>query len=315
MTSDRKPILSILVPIYNWDISLLLDKLAEDIHSGKFNDMVEVIVIDDCSTDDKIRTTNGKKVLEYRNTGANIKYSELLKNLGRALTRNMLAEQASGKFLLFLDADVLPDQTDFLRMYIEYASKNEWDVVCGGLSSIHRKMVDKKYDFSFYWNTKIVAKATEVRNKTPWRYLWTSNIMVRKSVFQELPFDERFSGYGFEDSEWGIRLSNKYKVLHIDNTVSHLGLVTKETTYKKMRDSIENYVLLAKLHPDAFQETRIHRIAGRLMSFNNSLLDIMDTVLRKMFSSIKNNKISFLIFQFNKAVLFAKQLKKNWGAN
>jgi glycosyltransferase involved in cell wall biosynthesis len=311
MNSYKRTILSVLVPVYNWDISLLFDKLAEEIHSGMFNDMIEVIVIDDCSTDDKIRTANGKKVLECRNTGANIKYSELRKNLGRALTRNKLAEQASGEFLLFLDADVLPDQTDFLRRYIDYISKNEWDVVCGGLSSIHRKMIDKKYDFCFYWNTKIVAKAAEVRNKTPWRYLWTSNIMVRKSVFHELPFDERFSGYGFEDSEWGIRLSNKYKVLHIDNTVSHLGLVTKETAYKKMRDSIENYVLLAKLHPGAFQETRIHRIAGRLSSFNSSLLDIMDVLLRKMFSSIKNNKISFLIFQINKAVLFARQLKSN----
>lgn len=309
MDSDHKTILSVLVPIYNWDISLLLDKLVEEIHSGKFNDMVEAIVIDDCSTDDKIRAANGKKVLECRNTGVNIKYSELRDNIGRSLIRNKLAEQASGKFLLFLDADVLPDQADFLRRYIDYISINEWDVVCGGLSSLHRKMIDKKYDFCFYWNTKIVAKAAEVRNKTPWRYLWTSNVMVKNSVFLEVPFNEAFSGYGYEDAEWGIRLSKRHKILHMDNTVSHLGLVTKETTYKKMRDSIGNYVLLARLHPDAFQESHIYRISRRLIFLNGSLLDIMDAVLGKMFSSINSDKVCFLIFQMNKAVLLTKQLK------
>ncbi len=311
MDVNHKTILSVLVPVYNWDISLLLDKLAEEIHSGKFNDRVEVIVIDDCSTDDKIRGTNGKKVLECRNTGANIKYSELRKNLGRALTRNMLAEQASGEFFLFLDSDVLPDRTDFLGKYIDHITENELDVICGGLSCLHRKMTDRKYDFYFYWNTKIVVKTAAVRNKTPWRYLWTSNVMVRKSVFLEAPFNETFSGYGFEDAEWGIRLSKKYKVLHIDNTASHLGMVTKEAAYIKMRDSIRNYVLLARLHPDAFQESHICRISRRLMFLNSSLLDIMDAILGKMFSFINSNNICFLIFQMNKAVLFTKQLKKN----
>ncbi len=314
MDTGNKPILSVLVPVYNWDISLLLDKLAEEIHDGKLNDMVELVVIDDRSMDDKAKAVNGKKVPECRSAGVNIKYSELQKNIGRALTRNMLADQASGEFILFLDSDVLPDRADFLGKYIDHIAKNEWDVICGGLSCLYRKMTDREYDFYFYWNTKIVAKTAEVRNKTPWRYLWTSNVLVRKSVFLEVPFDENFSGYGYEDAEWGIRLSKKYKVLHIDNTVSHLGLVTKEAAYQKMRDSIKNYVLLAKLHPDAFKESSVYKVSRRLIFLPVSLLDLMDVVLEKLFSFISNNIICFLIFQMNKAVLFAKQFKKNWSA-
>lgn len=309
MDTNKKIILSVLIPVYNWDISLLLEKLAAEIQNNNLCELVELVVIDDCSTDDKARTANGKKVLECRSAGVNIKYSELQKNIGRALIRNKLADQASGEFILFLDGDSLPNRTDFLTAYLSYALENRWDVVCGGRNYISRIMYGKEYGFYFYLGNKVEVKSVEIRSETPWRYLYTSNILVRKSVFLKTPFDERFSGYGYEDAEWGIRLSKKYKVLHIDNTVSHLGLVTKETAYQKMRDSIKNYVLLAKLHPDAFKESSVYKVSRRLIFLPVSLLDLMDVVLEKMFLFISNNSICFLIFQMNKAVLFAKQLK------
>ena len=297
------------MPIYNWDISLLLEKLAAEIRSSNFHEAVELVLIDDCSTDLTARDTNEKEAYKHLAAGIKIKYSGLRHNIGRSLIRNKLVEQAAGEFILFLDGDSLPNRPDFLGTYVSYISENRWDVVCGGRNYISRIMYGEEFDFSVYLGNKVEVKSTEIRSETPWRYLYTSNILVRKSVFLKTPFDERFSGYGYEDAEWGIRLGKKYKVLHIDNTVSHLGLVTKETAYAKMQDSIKNYALLAKLHPEAFRESSIYKVTGRLIFLPVSVLDLLAAVSGKLFSSLNNNKISFLFFQFSKAVLCAKQLK------
>ncbi|OGL42961.1 MAG: hypothetical protein A2042_03115 [Candidatus Schekmanbacteria bacterium GWA2_38_11] len=309
MNSGEKScfILSICIPVFNRDIHLLIGKLIEEISAKKYQEYIELIVMDDFSSRTELKYANHQFILEQKSI--NLHYIELEQNVGRSKIRNLLAEKASGKFLLFLDSDVLPDQTDFVKKYLDYATENKWDVICGGLSYKNRTVTGKEYDFYFYFGSRAEAKSVEARGRIPWRYVWTSNVMVRKSVFLQTSFDERFVGYGYEDSEWGIRLTKEYKVLHIDNTVSHLGLVTKETVYQKMRDSIGSYMLLAKLHPEAFRESSIHNISKWIVFLNNQLLEIADTVLKKMFFSINSNSLCFLIFQLNKAVLFAKQAK------
>jgi hypothetical protein len=211
----------------------------------------------------------------------------------------------------FFDADVLPDNPDVLEKYLTYIYEDRWDVICGGLSYQSRIMNEKEYDFYVYMSGKLNVKPAKTRNITPWRYLWTSNIMVRKSAFLSTPFDERFVGYGYEDAEWGIRLSKQYKVLHIDNTVSHLGLITKKTVYQKMVASIGNYLLLAKIHPRSFQESSVSKIVKWLILLNSSMLENIDNFLKKLFFCINDNRLSLLLLQFNKAILLARQLKSN----
>jgi len=308
MNEDKScPVLSICIPVFNWDIRLLIGKLTDEISAEESGQYEEIIVMDDFSPGNELKYANQKFIQEQKIR--NLTYIELGQNVGRSKIRNLLAEKASGKFLLFIDSDVLPDRTDFVKKYLGYAAENKWDVICGGLSYKNRTVIGREYDFYFYFGNRAEAKSVEERSKVPWRYVWTSNVMVRKSVFLQTSFDERFVGYGYEDSEWGIRLTKEYKMLHIDNTVSHLGLVAKETVYKKMRDSIGSYMLLAELHPEAFKESSVYKMLKLMVFLNNQLLEIADTVLRKMFFFINSNSLCFLIFQLNKAVLLAKQSK------
>lgn len=300
--------LSICIPVFNWDIRLLIGKLIEELSAKQYSN-IELIIMDDFSSDTELKNANRQFFVELKYE--NLLYAEFKQNVGRSKIRNLLAEKASGEFLLFLDADILPDRPDFIGKYLDYVADNKWDIIYGGLSYVNRTMIGKEYDFYFYFASKTEVKPVGVKNKIPWRYLWTSNVMLRKSVFLQTPFDERFVGYGYEDAEWGIRLRKRYKILQIDNAVSHLGLVSKKTAYQKMRDSIKNYVLLAKLHPEVFKESNIYNIVKWLVFLNNPLLEIIDTVLRKMFFLIHSNKLCFLIFQLNKTVLLVKQIKSS----
>ena len=309
MDSERRRFaLSICIPVFNWDIRLLIGKLIEELSAKQYS-KIELIIMDDFSSNTELRNANRQFFVELKYE--NLLYVEFKQNVGRSKIRNLLAEKASGEFLLFLDADILPDRPDFIGKYLDYVADNKWDIIYGSLSYVSRTMIGKEYDFYFYLARKTEVKPVGVKNKIPWRYLWTSNVMLRKSVFLQTPFDERFVGYGYEDAEWGIRLRKRYKILHIDNAVSHLGLVSKNTAYQKMRDSIVNYVLLAKLHPEVFKESNIYNIVKWLLFLNNPLLEIIDTVLRKMFFLIHSNKLCFLIFQLNKTVLLVKQIKSS----
>jgi glycosyltransferase involved in cell wall biosynthesis len=303
MTGTSRLQMSILIPVFNWDLSLLLPSLVAEIDQFRLGGKLEVIVIDDHSSDGSLRSRN--ETLLAGLAKPYLRHSMLERNLGRAAIRNLLAAEASGEFLLFLDCDVLPDAPDFIRSYLSFAESGAFDVVSGGISYRTRVLEGREFDYHAYLGGRKEVKAAAVRNREPWRHILTSNIMVRKSVFQATPFDERFTGYGYEDVEWGARLAEKFKILHLDNTASHLGLVTKARSHEKMCNSVSNYLLLKSLRPEAFHASSISKVVRLLESVPAPLLAGMDRLLKKLFLYSGSNRFAFLFFQLDFAVLLA----------
>jgi len=301
--------LTVLIPVYNWSVSSLALSLIEESDHFKLWGKVEVIFLDDNSSDAAISAQNEALFSEHQREC--LEHLRLKRNAGRSSVRNMLAAKAKGEFLLFLDCDVLPDNKRFLRNYLEYVELGEFDVVCGGRSYRTRVMSESDYDYHAYMGNRKEVKSASDRNKAPWRFILTSNVMVRKSLFQSTRFDERFTGYGYEDIEWGVRLAEKFRILHIDNTASHLGLVTKATTYEKMRNSVPNYLLLKDLCPEAFAASAISKVVGPLTSCSISLLNLLDRSLKGLFLESTSDRLAFVFFQLNFAVLLAGFLKEH----
>lgn len=300
--------LSILIPVYNWDISALLGKLLAEIDAFSLQEAVEVIVLDDCSSDAALRDRNSRFASD--NGRSYLKYGGLQKNAGRAAVRNTLAADASGSFLLFLDCDVLPDNEDFVRSYLGCAREKSYDVVCGGISYRTRILNGAEFNYHAYLGNKKEVKSAEERNQSPWRFILTSNIMVRKTVFQGTPFNENFTGYGYEDIEWGVRLAENYRILHIDNTASHLGLVTKAKAYEKMCNSVPNYLLLREICPHAYSASTISRFVIFFERCSARLLRFLDRRLKQLcLMDGIGNRFVFLFFQLDFAVLLALALK------
>jgi len=291
--------ISILIPIYNWGISSLAETLVREVKEHTLYGQVEIVAMDDGSKHEfKDKNRRYLKELGY------IRYYERDKNLGRVKVRNYLAEKAKSKYLLFLDCDVLPDNSNFIRRYLCFIEKGK-DVVCGGISYKNRIRKNQKYDFHVYLSSRTEALPVAERNRVPWRLFLTSNAMVAKEIFFENLFDERFPEYGYEDTEWAIRLSKKHQICHIDNTCSHLGLVDKEQAFGKMRNSIHNFKLLRDLHPGAFKKTRVARFAYVLENLPTPLLSILDFILRKSFLRISRVSFCYRVYQLDKAVLLA----------
>src|SRR5690606_23100227 len=75
------------------------------------------------------------------------------------------------------------------------------------------------------------------RRHAPEKYVFTSNLLVRRDVFETERFDEGFSGWGWEDVEWGMRVARRWPIVHIDNPATHLGLDDAETLAAKYEQS------------------------------------------------------------------------------
>lgn len=294
--------ISILVPAYNCDISLLAEELTKEVQEQNLLKRVEIIIMDDCSQE-QFRVKNRQSLRQM----PLVRYFELDHNVGRAEIRNELARKAVGRYLLFLDADSLIDHRDFIKKYLEFV-ENQYEVVYGGRSYKRTVRQDKKYDFYIYLDSK-----ASKRNKkdVAWKGPVAANVMIRNDVFSSIPFDKRFAGYGYEDTEWAIRLAKKYKIHHINNSCSHVGVIDKSEAFGKMRDSIKNYLLLWKLHPREFRKTAVHGFIRIFRLFGNSCLERLDSVLSRLFFKVDNVRVCHFIFQLDKAVLLAISINNN----
>lgn len=294
--------LSVLVPVYNWDVGPLLTRIYSQCLHLSEGEHVEIIVMDDGSSE-KYSNSSIAEQLPL------VSYEELAVNRGRAKIRNELLLRAKGEYVLFLDADMLPDHDDFIQTYLEHVRKG-CEIVCGGISYLQNEEENPQSSFYLYKSRKTEALAPAARNTIPWRYLFTSNIMVRRDIMNSVLFDSRFTGYGFEDIEWGIRLGDSYTIAHIDNSCSHMGVMDKKQVFAKMRHSIPNYVLLLSLHPSKIGHTGAGELARLLKSLPDLLLMVADKLLSRLFFSLSWNRFIFYIFQCDKAVLLARELKK-----
>lgn len=253
-----RPVLSVLTPFLRDDPSALLALL--DREAGVLNGKVEIVLLDD-GTNDPVLTRR----LEVQLTGLDLPARMIVldANEGRSLGRNRLASAARGKSLLFLDSDMRPDTVHFLQDWLALIRAEDPAVAFGGFSleqaprdaavAVHRAMAARSD-----------CLPAEARAREPGKYVFTSNLLVRRDVFDSEAFDDGFTGWGWEDVEWGLRVSKRHAIRHVDIPATHMGLDTVETLTRKYEQAAPNFVRLARLHPAMVEGYPSYRLARRL---------------------------------------------------
>jgi len=225
--------ISILIPTYNEKV----DKLVTVLHnqSEKLATNFEILVYDDGSS---IRHQEN----EALNQLANASYRYFEKNLGRGAIRNQLALDAKADLLLFLDADVLPTNDNFLSNY-EKAIQKDTVVICGGIAYQDTE-VPVNERLRYVYGKKREEKSAETRQNNPY-IIVTANLLIQKNCFLEAN-TELQNLYG-EDLLLSQNL--KYKkcdIQHINNPVWHLGLEASTLFIEKSKEAIRNMVYWEK---------------------------------------------------------------------
>jgi glycosyltransferase involved in cell wall biosynthesis len=249
-----RPELSILVPTYDRDIRPLAAELLEGMAALPAPGAVELLVL----VDGNPALTGQEEVLamaEARGLAAG--FAMAPRNLGRSGARNALAEAARGAHILFLDADSLPDAPGFVARALEAAREAPDAVTCGGRTG--RRCPPAPPDSRLFetHSAKREWIPAAARNLDPEGNFLSANFQLRRDLFLAAPFDARFTGWGWEDTDWALRIRPHAPVRHVDNTVSHMEHHADAAWLGRLDRSVGNYALLAEAHPEAVRRHRL----------------------------------------------------------
>ncbi len=255
------PALSVLIPFLRDDPCDLLQRL--DAEAGPLGGRVEIVLLDDGSADAAL---TARIAAQTDGMALPVRVISLPANEGRSRGRNRLASAARGDGLLFLDSDMRPDRPDFLQTWAALVRREDPAVAFGGFS-----LLQASTEARFAVHRALAARSEcvpcEERALTPEKYVYTSNLLVRRDVFEAEAFDAAFTGWGWEDVEWGMRVSRRFPVTHIDNPATHMGLDTVAALAGKYEQSAPNFARVASKHPDivsGYPSFRVARLLKRL---------------------------------------------------
>lgn len=237
--AKAQPGLSVLIPTFRDDPVALL-KALDDPSAG-----AEIVVLDDGGGDDALAERIARRVEKMRVPTSFVRLSS---NEGRAKGRNRLASHARGGHFLFLDSDMLPDTPSFLTRWATVADGGS-PVAFGGFTV---DQAPHRPEHALHRAMALRGDCTPApeRAKSPEKHVFTSNLLVRRDVFESIGFDEGFSGWGWEDVEWAMRVGRQHPILHIDNTATHLGLDPAPVIAAKYEQSAANFARVVATHRD-----------------------------------------------------------------
>ena len=223
--------LSVLIPVYNRAVGELVNSLLAQI--ADWPGPVELLLLDDFSSEE-FRQAN-------RPLGnlLGVHYRELPQNVGRAAIRNQLAAVAQHEWLLLLDNDSLLPDNQFLARYA--AALGRAAVLIGGTCYEAAPPTDPALHLRWHYGQAREARPAAVRQAVPYAQLTINNALIRADIFRQFPLDERLTGYGHEDTKFGVELAAaQVPILHLDNPVLHDGLEPAAVFLQKSAQAVRN---------------------------------------------------------------------------
>lgn len=202
MTRDDKPLVSIIIPNYNYELYL---REAIDSALNQTYEHVEVIVVDNGSTD------SSKNIIQsYGNRITSLFFQ---RNTGPSSARNSGVEIASGKYLIFLDSDDVLVSDAVMNFLHEFEGHPDCGIVFGkaelvGIEGatawIYKNMPRYLFYEQFVFKNYILIPAAA---------------MVKRNTLNEAGM---FNPHILqcEDYELWLRISKKFTLLYVDKVVA-----------------------------------------------------------------------------------------------
>ena len=185
-----KDMISVIIPAYN--ASAYVEKCLQSVLGQTYGNL-EVIVINDCSTDD-----TAEKAMAFKDK--RLRVINLPKNQGQSSARNLGIREAKGEYLSFIDADDYID-ADYYEKLHDAATKNDADVAVANTKLVHldgrvsRTWLRKTTVVSFYDKFSLLPHGspcdklyrTQFLRKNrlyfPDGYIWEDNLYNLQTVY------------------------------------------------------------------------------------------------------------------------------------
>jgi glycosyltransferase involved in cell wall biosynthesis len=229
--------LSVLIPIYNRDVSELVRALLAQ--TPVWPGPTEIRLLDDGSVEE-YRVIN--RLLAAL---PSVVYQELTTNLGRAVVRNQLVANAQYEWVLLLDNTSRLTDNHYLARYA--AALGQAPVVAGGVRYADQAPAEPALRLRWLYGQQREARSLVQRQAAPYSQLLVNNLLLNKGIYQNFSLDEGLRGYGHEDTKLGWQLAVAgVPIHHLENSVLHADLETATAFLKKSKQAVHNFARLLR---------------------------------------------------------------------
>ncbi|WP_299128909.1 glycosyltransferase family 2 protein [uncultured Winogradskyella sp.] len=276
--------LSILIPIYNFEISHLVSDLNAFANQTRFN--IEIICLEDGSTLFLEENSSVCKSLNH------VTHLISKTNNGRITSRKHLAKSATYDWLLFLDADVEISNKDFIKDYADFFN-SAYEAVYGGcIYDTFKPKPSQLLRWKYGRNFEEVSSS--IRNKNPYKYIVSANFLIKKDTFNKITNQIKTDGYGYDLFIGQLLMHNKTKILHIDNAVIHKGLDDNDVFLNKIELSVNTLFSLYKDNKTVDANSTLLKTFKKISSYGlkpvvNIIFKVFRGVLKKQLLSSNPN--------------------------
>lgn len=247
--------ISVIIPNYNGEM-ILKKNLPHvlDVFKDYKNLGIEIIISDDCSTDNSVEVIN--QIFEREGKGLNLKLVKTNKNKGFSGNVNNAVKYAKGNLLVLLNTDVIPE-INFLKPVIEsFKDEKVFAVGCLDKSYEDGKIVERGRGVGSWKKSLLVHKKGDIDKKTT---LWVSggSGVFRKSIWDKLGgLFEIYDPFYWEDIDlsYRARKSGYLTYFEKDSVVKHLheeGVIKKKFSSNKVKSvSYRNQFVFTWINSD-----------------------------------------------------------------
>lgn len=285
-----EPDFSVIIPSYNNKVQLiktLQSLIDQDYKRTKF----EIIVIDDGSNDGSFKALKDFINQHKSHHMKAIHFPRVRpRKLGQAdfragLARNLGTKYASGKYLAFLDGDILTPPHYLTQLQKEHESGA--DLVQLKRYHLKKNISPKQFHYDYeklknfvfiedksYWGLFYEKGFSGV--SCPWKYTCTYGLsLLKKEFLLQGRFGKTFLYYGFEDTDLGYRLFKSGKKLLLSQIKCYHQFVSGNQREDR-RNNLRRHSLLSKtakiffyrhLDPVIFEELRPYMAQERGLAY------------------------------------------------
>lgn len=261
--------ISIITPIYN--VEKHIRKCLDSIQKQTFKDF-EVLCVDDFSTDNSIAIAN-----EYAEKDDRFKIFKHETNRGVAAARNTALNNATGEYIVFVDADDFIEENE-LELIVQGFEDSKCDAVLFGFNVINNDGSVEQHAYQDNTILKISPENILDLKGCVWNKAFkTSTIKKHNITFPE--------GLMLEDAEFTFKaftiIEQCYiipEALYNFNTTSSQYITMHNFMYSRNKDCIEIFERI-------YNFTKEHKTFNK---YKNSLLKWLGTIIETINATSEN---------------------------
>ncbi len=292
--------ISVIIPSYNSSPYIetnLLSVLNQTIQIP-----YEIIVIDDCSTDDSIKKI--ESLIKYHPRKEIVRILTQLENKGQSAARNWGIRESKGEYIYFLDSD---DEITANALAVLYNKlvESKADFTCGECRIIHTQNSIVEYSNNYKNNGELLQGNKQifkgrVENRwslVAWNKLFKKDFIINNRLF----FHE---GSCFEDLLWAIMVATKANSISFINETTYIYFIRANSTSTSFSTHhINSFLTITKEIRDTIVKDRLYDKYGGLSI----------KLYEEVRNLIVNNTIPQVSSKEGKKIISQLQKLNNWS--